>query len=66
MSGDGGELRLSARGPFRLRAVAVSHGWFQTAPFAWDDGGERLGRVEPLGRKAVTLAMRARDGGVAV
>ncbi len=66
MGGDGADLTLAARGPFRLRAVAVSHGWFQTAPFAWDDAGERLGRVEPLGRRAVTLAMRPHDGGVAV
>ncbi|WP_217922600.1 DNA-3-methyladenine glycosylase family protein [Miltoncostaea oceani] len=60
-------LELDARGPFRLRAVAVSHGWFQTAPFRWDDGGEgRLDRVEPLDGHAVTLAIAPRDGGVSV
>lgn len=62
----GAELELQARGPFRLPAVAVSHGWFQTTPFAWDPAGERLERVEVVGGRAVTLAMRGRDGGVVV
>lgn len=60
------ELALPARGPFHLPAVAVSHGWFQTAPFAWDARGARLTRVERLGARSVRLEMRARDGGVAV
>ena len=32
-------LVLAARGPFRLPAVAVSHGWFQTVPVPLGSGG---------------------------
>jgi 3-methyladenine DNA glycosylase/8-oxoguanine DNA glycosylase len=60
------ELTLTARGPFRLAAVAVSHGWFQTAPFSWSSEDATLRRVEVLGDAAVTLAMRDRGGGVRV
>jgi 3-methyladenine DNA glycosylase/8-oxoguanine DNA glycosylase len=42
----------------------VSHGWFQTAPFAWD--GAVLGRVERLDGAPVALLVRAATGGVAV
>jgi 3-methyladenine DNA glycosylase/8-oxoguanine DNA glycosylase len=59
-------LDLPARGAFRLPAVAVSHGWFQTAPFAWDPDAGTLTRTERLGGGAVTLRMGASDGGVAV
>lgn len=64
--GDDGDLVLPARGGFRLRAVAVSHGWFQTAPFTWHEDAQRLDRVEPLGPGALTLAIAPYDGGVAV
>lgn len=64
--GEGDELVLEARGPFRLRAVAVSHGWFQTAPFHWDLAGERLRRVERLDEGPVALDVSARGGGVLV
>lgn len=57
-------MTLAARGPFRLPAVAVSHGWFQTAPFAWDAEGEVLRRVEAYGDGPVALAVRAAPGGV--
>lgn len=57
---------ISAQGPFRLAAVAVSHGWFQTAPFTWDAAGGRLARTEDLGAGAVGLAMGAEDSGVRV
>ena len=57
---------IPAQGPFRLAAVAVSHGWFQTAPFAWDAEGETLSRAEDLGGGAVDLVMVASDGGVRV
>jgi 3-methyladenine DNA glycosylase/8-oxoguanine DNA glycosylase len=59
-------LELSARGAFRLPAVAVSHGWFQTAPFAWSPDAGTLGRTERLGGGPVALRMGASDGGVAV
>jgi 3-methyladenine DNA glycosylase/8-oxoguanine DNA glycosylase len=60
------DLVLEARGAFRLGAVAVSHGWFQTAPFCWDPEGGRLERTERLGGGPVTLTMEPADGGVAV
>ncbi len=59
-------LALPARGAFSLPAVAVSHGWFQTAPFAWDPDAETLGRAERLEGGPVDLSMAGRDGGVAV
>jgi 3-methyladenine DNA glycosylase/8-oxoguanine DNA glycosylase len=64
--GDADLLLLPARGPFRLRAVAVSHGWFQTAPFAWREEAQRLERLEPIGGATVALAVLAHDDGVAV
>lgn len=60
------ELSIPARGPFRLAAVAVSHGWFQTAPFTWDRDGELLHRAENLGSGAVDLVIGAEDAGVGV
>jgi len=64
--GDGDDLRLTANGPFRLRAVVVSHGWFQTAPFAWDHDAERLTRVERLGRRSTRFEVVADRRGVTV
>jgi 3-methyladenine DNA glycosylase/8-oxoguanine DNA glycosylase len=46
--------------------VAVSHGWFQTAPFAWDAAGEVLRRDEAYGDRPVTLEVREVPGGVRV
>lgn len=60
------DLLLTAKGPFSLPAVAVSHGWFQTAPFSWDSGAGRLERTEALGGGPVALAIEGTDGGVAV
>ena len=57
---------VPAQGPFRLAAVAVSHGWFQTAPFTWDRTGELLHRTEDLGAGPLALVMGAADGGVGV
>jgi 3-methyladenine DNA glycosylase/8-oxoguanine DNA glycosylase len=57
---------LGARGPFRLPAVAVSHGWFQTAPFEWDAEGAVLRRAESYGDAQVTLTMSDAPGGVRV
>ena len=55
-------LTLTAKAPFRLAAVAVSHGWFQTAPFSWDPRAQVLERVEPLG----TLRIHGAKDGVRV
>lgn len=60
------DLILGASGPFRLPAVVVSHGWFQTAPFAWDGAGERLDRVEALDGGGVALAVSQAGAAVAV
>jgi DNA-3-methyladenine glycosylase II len=46
--------------------VAVSHGWFQTAPFAWDGDRLELSRTEALDGRTVTVVMSHADGGVAV
>ena len=57
---------IPVHGAFRLTAVVVSHGWFQTAPFAWDPEGETLSRAEDLDDGTVDLVMGASGGGVAV
>lgn len=61
-------MALGAAPPFRLGAVVLSHGWFQTAPFAWDADAQRLERIEMLLGGPVRLRVTpARDGpGVAV
>jgi 3-methyladenine DNA glycosylase/8-oxoguanine DNA glycosylase len=59
-------LVLPARGAFRLPAVAVSHGWFQTTPFSWDPDAGTLGRTERLEAGPVELSMSAGDGVVVV
>lgn len=57
---------LAARGPFRLGAVAVSHGWFQTSPFAWDAAADVLVRAEALDGAPVVLEVTAEGGDVRV
>ena len=49
-----------------LGLVARSHGWFDLPPFAWDEGRRRLSFVFLRGASAVSVAIAARDGGVAV
>ena len=63
---EGAEMVISARGPFRLAAVAVSHGWFQTVPFAWDRDTEQLHRTEGLEDGEATLTMVGSGNGVSV
>lgn len=62
----GDPITLSARGSMRLAAVAVSHGWFQTAPFAWSAADERLERADELAGGPVEFAIVGADGGVRV
>lgn len=62
----GPEFEIPVQGPFRLAAVAVSHGWFQTTPFRWDAANELLHRIEDLGDGNVALVIRASGGGVGV
>jgi 3-methyladenine DNA glycosylase/8-oxoguanine DNA glycosylase len=64
---DGGtRLRLAARPPFRLGAVVRSHGWFQTAPFGWDEEGDVLSRTERLTGGSCRVTVRAASAGVSV
>ena len=49
-----------------LGLVARSHGWFDLPPFAWDEERRRLSFVFLRGASAVSVAIAARDGGVAV
>lgn len=65
-AGEGTRMRLSASPPFRLGAVVVSHGWFQTAPFAWDGEGSVLRRVERLPGGPAAVAVRPAAAGVTV
>lgn len=60
------DLLLRATGPFRLPAVAVSDGWFQTAPFAWNRQVECLDRVEAIDGTGVTLRITQAEGAVTV
>lgn len=39
------EIQLSARLPFRFHSTVRSHGWYQLAPFVWDEPAEALGYV---------------------
>ncbi len=59
-------LRLPAAPPFRLGAVVLSHGWFQTAPFAWDAEAGRLERIELLAGGPARLRIGAAPDGVSV
>jgi 3-methyladenine DNA glycosylase/8-oxoguanine DNA glycosylase len=59
-------LCLEAAPPFRLGAVVLSHGWFQTAPFAWDEERERLERVEMLPAGPARLRVEPAPDGVVV
>lgn len=36
------EVRLAPPAPFLLKAVALSHGWHELAPFSWSEAGQCL------------------------
>lgn len=57
-------LTVSATAPFRLGAVVESHGWFQTAPFAWNPDDGALRRVERFSWGLATVTLSERDGAV--
>jgi N-glycosylase/DNA lyase len=57
-------LLLGATPPFRLAAVVLSHGWFQTPPFAWRGAAGVLERVEAVDGAAVRLRVRGTPAGV--
>lgn len=62
----GGRLRLRPVGtaPLHLERVVVSHGWFQTPPFAWDPASGLLRRRERLGGGVVDLEISRAGAGV--
>lgn len=49
-----------------LGLVARSHGWFDLAPFVWDEGARRLSFVFLGDRGPATVSLTSRPGGVAV
>ena len=53
-------ITLSASPPFSLPAVAKSHGWFQLAPFGWDDDAQTLTCVLQPDRGTV-VSVRVRE-----
>jgi len=60
-------LILPALPPFSLPSVSKSHGWLRLAPFAADEHGARLSRVERLhSRRVVELVIQEANGGVTV
>ncbi len=49
-------LVLPACFPFQFRSVIRSHGWYQLAPFEWDEAGGVFRTVERLNSgRVVTL-----------
>jgi 3-methyladenine DNA glycosylase/8-oxoguanine DNA glycosylase len=46
--------------------VVLSHGWFQTAPFAWDADAQRLERIEALPGGPARLSVAALRNGAGV
>jgi len=57
-------ITLSARPPFNFYNTVRSHGWYQLAPYEWDDGKHFLSRVERLsdGRVVLLRFSGASDG----
>lgn len=60
-------LFLPARPPFQFQSVIRSHGWYQLAPFEWDDAGGVFRTVERLeSGRVVRLAITDQPEGVTV
>jgi hypothetical protein len=60
-------LHLSARAPFQFRSVIRSHGWYQLAPFDWDDAGDVFRTVERLETgRVIRLEITGQPDGVVV
>lgn len=61
------QLTLAARPPFSLPAVIRSHGWYQLAPFTFDEARETLGYVTQLqSGRVVALQISGVPDGVQV
>ena len=60
-------LHLPARPPFQFHSVIRSHGWYQLAPFEWDEASEMLRTVERLeSGRVVALEISGQPDGVVV
>lgn len=42
------KLTLVARSPFNFQSTVRAHGWYQLAPWTWDETSQRLSRIERL------------------
>jgi len=55
-------LKIPKGTPYSLRLTALSHGWINLDPFAWDDEAETVStRILLPSRKTATVAVRQRD-----
>jgi len=52
---------LSARKPFKFSSVVHSHGWYQLAPFSFDEDTNTLSRILQLSNGRV-IELKLRDG----
>jgi len=60
-------LTLSAQPPFRFRSTVHSHGWYQLAPWQWDDATGLLHRPERLANgRTILLTLREDPVGLSV
>jgi 3-methyladenine DNA glycosylase/8-oxoguanine DNA glycosylase len=61
------KLTLHAHPPFSLSSVLRSHGWVKLAPFAADEHGSRLSRIDRLhSERVVEMLIREVGGAVTV
>jgi 3-methyladenine DNA glycosylase/8-oxoguanine DNA glycosylase len=54
---DVSSVELSAAQSSRLAATVLSHGWYQLAPFEWDERSGTLRRQEQLGNAVVDITV---------
>jgi 3-methyladenine DNA glycosylase/8-oxoguanine DNA glycosylase len=61
------KFTLPARKPFNFHSVIYSHGWYQLAPFQFEEESNTLCYILQLGNgRVIELKMRDADDGVAV
>ncbi|BCX02968.1 MAG: hypothetical protein KatS3mg053_0906 [Candidatus Roseilinea sp.] len=60
-------ITLAARPPFDFRSTVHAHGWYQLAPWVWDEPSQTLSRVERLDDgRVVMLHFRGEGDGLVV
>jgi 3-methyladenine DNA glycosylase/8-oxoguanine DNA glycosylase len=60
-------MQLKAKPPFSLHSTVRSHGWYQMAPFSYDDPSEKLGYTLQLSSgRVVDISISGQRDGVAV